>query len=97
MSRTDVRRLRAERARLRASVLRCGQLLGWPTRTVIAVAEDLARRPWKRCRRTELDGVLDELQTIVWACEARRDPPLAAVAAQAAAAGCPGVRRARRA
>ena len=66
---------RAQRAALRDGVLQCGRLLGWPTRTVIALTEQVARRPWKRCGRAELGDVLDQLHAVVWAYEVRKSGP----------------------
>lgn len=63
----------SQRAALRDGVLEYGRLLGWPTRTTIAFAERLARRPWKRCTSRQLTPVLDELQAICRAVEARRN------------------------
>ena len=69
---------RAQRAALRDGLLQCGRLLGWRARTVIVVTEQLARRPWKRCTRGELDEVLDELISVLRAFELRRNAPLPA-------------------
>ena len=49
-----------QRARLRLVVLRLGGGLGWGQRDVIAFAEALTSRPWRRCGRTDLEAVRDE-------------------------------------
>jgi hypothetical protein len=90
MPTTDVRRARAERARLRAGVLRCGGLLGWPARAVIAVAEDLAGQRWKRCTRGELDAVLDQLQAVVLAGATRRDGRVTPAVGRVSGSAAPG-------
>ena len=66
-----------QRAALRDGLLECGRLIGWPPRTTIAFTERLARRPWKRCTRAELSAVLEELHSILWAFEVRRNTPTA--------------------
>jgi hypothetical protein len=71
---------RAQRAALRDGLLQCGRLLGWRARTVIVLTEQLARRPWKRCTRGELDEVLDELLPVLLAFKLRDRAPLAAMA-----------------
>ncbi|MCC7368848.1 MAG: hypothetical protein IT306_10520 [Chloroflexi bacterium] len=60
---------------LRAAVLRAGKRLGWDEREVVAFAEALVGRPWRRCCRTSLETVLGEyvaLAQIIRAKAARR-------------------------
>ncbi len=63
-------------ARLRHSVLRLGETLGWQHHEIRAFTEALTNRPWQRCRRAELEQVLREYgdlaQTIAARCERRR-------------------------
>lgn len=56
---------RARRAVLRDRILASARLLGWPARTTIVFTEQLARRPWKRCRAAELVLVLEQLHAIL--------------------------------
>lgn len=79
----------SQRAALRDGVLECGGLIGWPTRTTIAFAERLARRPWKRCTSSQLTTVLDELQAIHRAIEVRRNNSDTAVASDGSADHAP--------
>jgi len=63
------------RADLRAAVLRAGARLGWDEREVVAFAEALVGRPWRRCRRRDLEAVLGAyvaLERVVRAKAARR-------------------------
>lgn len=57
--------LRGKRVRLRAAVLHYGSLLGWQTPQIIAFAEALTHRPWRRCGCSEFLAVLDEYQSIM--------------------------------
>ena len=50
----------ARRACLREAVLRAGGRLGWNEREVVAFAEALVGRPWRRCGPLDLEGVLGE-------------------------------------
>ncbi len=50
----------ARRARLREAVLRAGGRLGWNEREVVAFAEALVGRPWRRCGPLDLEAVLGE-------------------------------------
>lgn len=63
-------------ARLRSSVLRLGETLGWQHQEVRAFTEALTARPWQRCGRAELEQVLREYGDIALAiaarCERRR-------------------------
>lgn len=63
-------------ARLRNSVLRLGETLGWQHQDVRAFTEALTSRPWQRCRRAEFEQVLREYGDIALAiaarCERRR-------------------------
>lgn len=56
---------REQRAALRETILQYGRQIGWPARTAIVFAEQLTRRPWKRCTAGQLWRVLDELDAIV--------------------------------
>jgi hypothetical protein len=53
-----------ERLRLRAAVLRLGSLLGWQSREVIAFAEAITNRPWRRCGSADFEAVLDEYRCL---------------------------------
>ncbi len=50
----------ARRARLRDAVLRAGGRLGWNEREVVAFAEALVGRPWRRCGPRQLEAILGE-------------------------------------
>ncbi len=54
-----------ERLRLRAGVLRLGGLLGWQPREVIAFAEAVTNRPWRRCGSADFEAVLEEYRSLV--------------------------------
>jgi hypothetical protein len=65
----------SRRADLRAAVLRAGARLGWDEREVVAFAEALVGRPWRRCCPRDLEAVLGEyvaLARVVRAKAARR-------------------------
>ena len=53
------------RADLRAAVLRAGGRLGWDEGAVIAFAEALVGRPWRRCCPRGLETVLGEYVALV--------------------------------
>ena len=55
----------ARRARLREAVLRAGGRLGWDEGDVIAFAEALVGRPWRRCCPRDLETVLGEYGALV--------------------------------
>jgi hypothetical protein len=55
----------ARRARLREAVLRAGGRLGWDEGDVIAFAEALVGRPWRRCCPRDLETVLGEYVALV--------------------------------
>lgn len=63
---------RAGQPALRAAVLRLGGLLGLERREVIAFAEALAGRPWRRCGRAECERILDEYRRLAATIAARR-------------------------
>ena len=54
------RALGARRAGLREAVLRAGSRLGWDEQEVLAFAEALVGRPWRRCGPHHLEAVLGE-------------------------------------
>lgn len=64
-------------ARLRSSVLRLGETLGWQRHEVQAFTEALTARPWQRCGQAEFEQVLREYGDIALAiaakCERRRN------------------------
>lgn len=62
---------RAERARLRGAVLRLGGRFGWQPAAVIAFAEVLAGRPWRRLAAADFRLVLEEYAAILDAIEAK--------------------------
>ena len=68
--RSDGRRRRAE---LRAAVLRLGALLGWRSREVIAFAETVTNRPWRRCGCTDFEAVIEEYWAIGRVIQEKRD------------------------
>jgi hypothetical protein len=59
-------------APVRAAVLRAGDHLGWRPGEVIALAEALAQRPWRRCGWEDLTAVLDEYLALLEVVAARR-------------------------
>lgn len=72
MSTTHTHHGRNTDARLRNSVLRLGETLGWQHQEVRAFTEALTARPWQRCRRAELELVLREYGDIAVAIAAKR-------------------------
>lgn len=75
MRHKEVRDGRHRRAELRAAVLRLGRLLGWQSREVIAFAEAVTNRPWRRCGCAEFETVLEEywaIGRVIQEKEARR-------------------------
>ena len=77
MVRVRVRTVSARRARLREAVLRAGARLGWNEGEVVAFAEALVARPWRRCGGSDLELVLGEyvaLARVVRARAERRTP-----------------------
>ena len=52
---------------MRAAVLRLGSLLGWHTREVIAFAEAVTDRPWRRCGYADFEAVMEEYRSILHA------------------------------
>ncbi len=54
-----------ERIRLRAAVLRLGGLLGWQPREVVAFAEAVTSRPWRRCGSADFEAVLEEYRSLL--------------------------------
>ena len=79
MVRVRVRTAGARRARLRKAVLRAGARLGWNEGEVVAFAEALVARPWRRCGGSDLELVLGEYVTLAGAVRARaeRQTPVA--------------------
>ena len=78
MVRVRVRSAGARRARLRDAILRAGARLGWNEGEVVAFAEALVARPWRRCGRSDLELVLGEyvaLARVVLARAERQTPP----------------------
>ncbi len=72
---TAARPLHAERARLRAVVLRLGGQLGWSPSEVAAFSEALCGQRWARLGPAELEAVRDEylaLLQVIAAKAARR-------------------------
>lgn len=63
---------RRRRAELRAAVLRLGGLLGWGSRDVIAFAEAVTDRPWRRCGCAEFERVVEEYWAIGRVIEEKR-------------------------
>lgn len=61
----------AERARLRAMVLRLGSRLGWSPGEVAEFAEALCGRPWARLGPAELEAVRDEYLALLQAIAAK--------------------------
>lgn len=57
----DMRRRRGE---LRTTVLCLGRLLGWDPREVVAFAEAVNDRPWRRCGCAEFERVVEEYWAI---------------------------------
>ncbi len=54
-----------ERIRLRAAVLRLGGLLGWQPGEVLAFAEAVTNRPWRRCGCADFEAVLEEYRQLL--------------------------------
>ena len=69
---TDNRDGRRRRAQLRAAILRLGGLLGWGSRDVIAFAEAVTDRPWRRCGCAEFERVVEEYWAIGRVIEEKR-------------------------
>lgn len=49
-----------DRVRMRAAVLRLGNMLGWEPRDIIAFTEGLTNCSWRRCGCNEFEAVLEE-------------------------------------
>ncbi|HZU12200.1 MAG TPA: hypothetical protein VFB58_05110 [Chloroflexota bacterium] len=68
----DTRDMRRRRAELRTTVLCLGRLLGWGSRDVIAFAEAVTDRPWRRCGCAEFERVVEEYWAIGRVIEEKR-------------------------
>ncbi len=62
---------RDERALLRGAVLRLGGMLGWRPAEVIALAEALTGRPWRRLATGDFRLVLEEYAGLVETLEVK--------------------------
>ena len=71
-SRAEACRLRSDRCARRAAVLRPGARLGWSPREVIAFAEGVAGRPWRRCGDADFRLVLAEYGALATAIAGKR-------------------------
>ena len=63
----------ARHARLRDAVLRAGARLGWNEGEVVAFAEALVARPWRRCGGSDLELVLGEYVALARVVQTRAE------------------------